>query len=299
LESFGQGSTFKELSKDSLENVFLVMPPPNQQYAIANFLDRETGRIDALVEKKERLIELLKEKRTAIITHAVSKGLDPNVPMKDSGVEWLSEIPAHWEMKQLRHLGDPIIGLTYDPSDVVGPDNGGMLVLRASNVLAGHIVFEDNVFVKCAIPHHLRTKRGDILICSRSGSRALIGKSAKIDGAAVGLTFGTFMTVFRSACNDFLFWAFNSTLFDYQSGAYLTSTINQLTIGNLKSLMVPVPPQEERSAIAAFLGRETAKIDALVHKIRDAIERLKEYRTAFISAAVTGKIDVRQEVEKA
>ena len=96
------------------------MPPEPEQRAIAAFLDRETARIDALVAKKERLIELLQEKRTALITRAVTKGLDPNVPMKDSGVEWLGEIPAHWDVKRLRHVGHAMIGLTYEPDDVVG-----------------------------------------------------------------------------------------------------------------------------------------------------------------------------------
>jgi len=278
---------------DSLE---LLVPPRAEQRAIAAFLDRETARIDALVAKKERLIALLQEQRTALITRAVTKGLDPTVPMKDSGVEWLGEIPAHWEVKRLRHLGDAIIGLTYEPDDVVGPDNGGTLVLRASNVNHGRVVFDDNVYVRRTIPEHLRTRLGDILICSRSGSRALIGKCALIDACSTGMTFGTFMTIFRSSHNAFLFYVLNSTIFDYQSGLFLTSTINQLTVNSLKDLTVPVPPEEEQAVIAQAVGRETGRIDALVAKVRDAIDRLKELRTALISAAVTGKIDVREEV---
>lgn len=104
LESLGQGSTFRELAKGMLEAVELAVPPEPEQRAIAAFLDRETARIDGLVAKKERLIELLQEKRTALITRAVTKGLDPTVPMKDSGVEWLGEIPAHWEVKKVKRL---------------------------------------------------------------------------------------------------------------------------------------------------------------------------------------------------
>lgn len=294
MEKDAHGSTMQHVTKDKFGGFQVFLPGVPEQSSIAAFLERETTKIDALVARKERLIELLQEKRTALITSAVTKGLDPNVPMKDSGVEWLGQIPAHWEVKRLRHLGEAIIGLTYEPEDVVGPDNEGVLVLRASNVSDGHIVLEDNVFVRCSIPDRLRTKVADILICSRSGSRALIGKSAKIDGAAVGLTFGTFMTMFRSVYNAYLFYVFNSTLFHYQTGSFLTSTINQLTVSNLKSLTVPVPPDGEQSAIAGFLDRATARIDALVAKVRDGIERLKEYRTALISAAVTGKIDVRE-----
>jgi type I restriction enzyme S subunit len=286
-------STIGNVNAQKYANMPCPKPPLAEQKAISAFLDRETAKIDSLIDKNERLIELLQEKRKALITQAVTKGLNPNVPTKDSGVEWLGKIPAHWEVKQLRHVGIAIIGLTYEPADVVGPDEG-VLVLRASNIYDGHIVLEDNVFVKRSIPNRLNTKVGDILICARSGSRALIGKSAMIDKALVGLTFGTFMMVFRSTCNDYLFYAFNSTLFSYQSGAFLTSTINQLTLSNLNSFTVPVPPHDERAAIAAFLDRETAKIDSLVAKIHEAIDRLKEYRNTLISAAVTGRIDVRE-----
>jgi len=295
VDLLAAGTAQQNISAWQLEHIRLTLPPRGEQRAIAAFLDRETAEVDALVAKKERLIEQLHERRSALITRTVTKGLDQNVPTKDSGVEWLGEIPVHWEVKRLKYLGDAIIGLTYEPSDVVGTDDEGVLVLRASNVKDGHIALEDNVFVRCAIPDRLRTKPGDILICSRSGSRALIGKSAKIDGTTVGLTFGTFMTVFRSVCNDYLFYVFNSMLFEYQSGAFLTSTINQLTVNNLKDFTVPVPPDGEQSAITNFLGRETAKIDALVTTVSDAIGRLKELRTSLISAAVTGKIDVREE----
>jgi len=169
-----EGATVESLELESVANTPTPLPAIAEQRAIAAFLDREMAKIDALVAKKKRLIELLQEKRTALITRAVTKGLDPSVSMKDSGVEWLGEIPAHWEVKRLRHLGDAIIGLTYEPGDVVGPDDDGVLVLRASNVNHGRVVLEDNVFVRRAIPEHLRTRLGDILICSRSGSRALL-----------------------------------------------------------------------------------------------------------------------------
>ena len=288
------GVSYPAIDASKMSGFSASFPELMEQEAIAAFLDRETAKIDALIEKKERLIELLQEKRTALITQAVTKGLDPTVPMKDSGVEWLGEIPAHWEVKRLRHVGSAIIGLTYEPGDVVGPDEG-MLVLRASNVCDGHIVLDDNVFVKRLVRDCLVTREGDILICSRSGSRNLIGKSAKIDKTVMGLTFGAFMTVFRSVCNDYLFYAFNSTLFNCQSGAFLTSTINQLTLGNLNSFTIPVPPSIEQIEITAFLDCEIAKIDALASRIREVIAHLREYRVALVSAAVTGKIDIRTE----
>lgn len=280
----------------------LPVPSIHEQCAIADFLDAQTAKLDTLVAKKRVLIEKLKEKRTALISRTVTRGLppdaartaglDPHPNLKASGVDWLGDVPQHWDVMRLRYVGDAVIGLTFDPADVVDEDDG-TLVLRASNVSGGQIVLEDNLFVNSKIPGHLVTTVGDILICSRSGSRALIGKNAKITEESAGLTFGTFMMVFRSVHNDYLFYVFNSTLFDYQSSAFLTSTINQLTISNLYSFEVPIPPPAEQKAIAIYLGQETAKINQMIAKIEAAIERLQEYRTALITAAVTGKIDVR------
>ncbi len=205
---------------------------------------------------------------------------------KDSGVEWLGQIPKDWDVKRLKFLGEAIIGLTYDPSEVVD-EYDGTLVLRSSNVQNGQIVFADNVFVKKSIPDKLITKYGDILICSRTGSRALIGKNAVIKNDAQGLSFGAFMTIFRSEYNEYLSYIFNSSLFEFQSGSFLTSTVNQWTVGNLYSFEVPLPPTNERKIIAAFLDRETAKIDALIAEPQRLIELLKEKRQAVMSHAVT------------
>jgi type I restriction enzyme, S subunit len=205
---------------------------------------------------------------------------------KDTGIEWLGEIPIHWEVIRLKFLGNAIIGLTYDPSEVV--DEGqGALVLRSSNVQDGRIVFDDNVYVRRDIPEKLILRGGDVLICSRNGSRALIGKNAMIAEKPAGATFGAFMTVFRSELNSYLFWLFNSPLFAFQSAAFLTSTINQLTVGTLNGFEVPVPPESERPLIGMFLKRETTKIDALVTEQQRLIELLKEKRQAVISHAVT------------
>ena len=219
--SIKQNTGLQNLDSGAYLDERFAFPPLAEQEAIAAFLDRETAQIDALIARLEELVALLQEKRQALISHAVTKGLDPTVPMKDSGVEWLGEIPAHWEVKRLKYAGEAIVGLTYDPLDIV--DEGeGTLVLRASNVQNGRIVLGDCVFVSSAIPKRLVTRQGDILICSRSGSRSLIGKNARIGTDAAGVTFGVFITVFRSAFGDFLSQVFNSHLFEYQSGEFLT-----------------------------------------------------------------------------
>jgi type I restriction enzyme, S subunit len=269
-----------------------VLPPLDEQRAIAAFLDRETARIDALVAAKRRLIALLQERRAALIARAVTRGLDPDVRTKDSGVAWLGRVPAHWELKQLRHVGQCLIGLTYDPSEVVDADHG-TLVLRSSNVQGGRIAKDDCVYVSRPIPQELRTQQGDLLICSRNGSRALIGKCASIGAKDAGLTFGAFMTVFRGGHNRYVNWILRSSLFDFQAGSFLTSTINQLTIANLRSFVVPWPPEAERSAIVDILEEATRRIESAILLAEQTVALLSEHRASLISSAVTGRIDVR------
>jgi type I restriction enzyme S subunit len=198
---------------------------------------------------------------------------------------------------RLKYLGEAIIGLTYSPSDIV-EEGQGTLVFRSSNVQGGKIVFTDNVYVSSPIPEKLVTKQGDILICSRNGSRALIGKNATIDSQAEGLTFGAFMTIYRSRHNNYIGCVLNSPLFEFQAGAFMTSTINQLTIGVLNNFEIPMPPANERDKIANHIKKETANFDALTAEAQRAIDLLQERRTALISAAVTGQIDVRQLTER-
>lgn len=225
------GVTRYGLPKSSIGDAWLPFPPFEEQQTIAAFLDAQTAKIDTLLAKKRQFIDKLKEKRSALIARTVTCGLPPNAAqaaglephpaMKDSGVEWLGQIPEHWEVKRLRYIGEAIIGLTYEPGDVSDEDDG-TLVLRSSNVQAGKITFDDTVYVKKTIPKRLCTCIGDILICSRNGSRALIGKNAMIDERSAGLTFGAFMTIFRSPFSTYLHWVFNSNLFEFQSGAFLT-----------------------------------------------------------------------------
>lgn len=278
--------------------ISLCIPSDNEQQKIANFLDYETAKIDTLINKQEELIKLLKEKRQAVISHAVTKGLNPDAPMKDSGVEWLGDVPEHWDMKRLKYIGEAKNGLTYSPDDVV-PEGEGVLVLRSSNIQDAKLSFTNNVYVNMDIPLRIRTQKDDLLICSRNGSRQLIGKNALITEEAVDMAFGAFMVVFRSKLNPYLYWVLNSPLFEYQSGSFLTSTINQLTIGNLESMEIPLPPSDEQELIRQYLIEKMDYFDQLISKSACKVDLLKERKTALISAAVTGKIDVRDWQESA
>ncbi|WP_069790984.1 restriction endonuclease subunit S (plasmid) [Cyanobacterium sp. IPPAS B-1200] len=205
---------------------------------------------------------------------------------KDSGVDWLGQIPSHWEVKKLKYIGTAIIGLTYAPRDLTD-ENNGTLVLRSSNIQNGKICFKSNVFVKSKIPQHLITKRHDILICSRNGSRELIGKNALIEDNSVGLSFGAFTTVFRSNFNPFLYYVFNSNIFKSQSGLFLTSTINQLTTGTLNNFNISFPPIEEQEKIVKFLDRKCDEVESAIALKQRLIELLDEQRAIVINQTVT------------
>jgi type I restriction enzyme, S subunit len=275
----------------------LLVPSVQEQRAIAAFLHRDTERIDALVAKKERLIELLQEQRTALITRAVTKGLDPNAPMKDSGVEWLGEIPTHWEVR-------PFTKYVVEKSDYRGktPEKvaSGVFLVTARNVRMGLVDYDcsqefiaeedyDEV-MRRGVP-----RKGDLLFTTE----APLGNVALVDREGIALA----QRIIRFRMNpdhfDSRFTLF-AMMSDYFQGQLLTlstgSTAEGLKASKLPMLRLVAPPVTEQYAIAAFLDRETARIDALVAKVLEAIERLKELRTALISAAVTGKIDVREEV---
>lgn len=288
--SFG---TQQNIGMGVIADLAITVPSLEEQVAIATHLDRETTRIDDLVSKKTRFIELLREKRQALITHAVTKGLDPNVKMKDSGVEWLGEVPFDWIVTPLKYIGSAIIGLTYSPENVVD-EGDGTLVLRSSNIQDGRITLDDNVFVNAEIPDRLITRLGDILICSRNGSRSLIGKNGIVDSTSEGLSFGAFTTVFRTKHHKFLYYVLNSSLFKFQAGRFLTTTINQLTTETLNSFEIPLPPCSEQDVITSYLDYQTTRLDNLITQTERSIELLKERRSALITAAVTGQIDLRE-----
>lgn len=289
--SIKQTTGIQNLDSQAYLDEPIVYPPFDEQEAIARFLDFKTTQIDDLIAKKKTLLEKLAEKRSALISHAVTKGLDPSVPMKDSGVEWLGEIPESWKTTRIKFLGSLLLGLTYSPDDVVS--DGGTLVLRSSNVQNGKLDLTDCVYVSCDIPQKIRTKLDDILICSRNGSRALIGKCALLTEEVAGQTFGAFMTVLRSRHTRFLYYVLNSTLFKFQSGRFLTSTINQLTTQTLGDFEIALPPEDVQEVIVSHLDTVTEAIDQQASKVQRVIDRLTEYRAALITNAVTGKIDVR------
>lgn len=292
MKTLGSGVR-QTLSYTHIANCELVFPPLEEQTAIALFLEDKTTKIDQAIGIKQKQIELLKERRQILIHKAVTRGLNKNINLKSSGVEWIGEIPENWEVKPLKYIGNSIIGLTYSPNDLCN-HNEGTLVFRSSNLYDGKIKYveKENVYVKSRISDKLMVKENDILICSRNGSRDLIGKCALISKEDLGNSFGAFTTVFRSEINPYIFCILNSSIFKALSGMFLTSTINQLTIGNLNSILVPIPPSNEMDEIRTFVENINIKIDTAISLKEQEIEKLKEYKISLVNSVVTGKVKV-------
>jgi len=288
-----------KVNRDKLAACPLLVPPRAEQEVITAFLDRETAKIDALVAKKERLIELLQEKRTALITRAVTKGLDPNVPMKDSGVEWLYQYPAHWTDLPLKRW--VAVKITDGPHETPDLVTEGVDFISAEAVSNGRIDFDKRRgFISPELHAYYCRKckpvRDDILMCK---SGATTGKLARVD---VDFEFSIWspLAVVRSHRSRilprFLEMTLGSEYVQKQiKRTWSAGTQPNISMGDLEQLYVVAPNIEEQAKILADVDEEAGGFDALIAKVREAIERLQELRTALISAAVAGKIDVRQE----
>jgi type I restriction enzyme S subunit len=283
----------QNIDTGKFKDSYLPLPPKPEQTAIAIFLDYKLEKIARFIKKKKQLVSLLTEQKAAIINQAVTKGLNPNAKLRPSNIEWLGNIPEQWEVKRMKYLGEAIIGLTYSPTELVNAGEG-TLVLRSSNVQNGNITYDDCVYVTTKIPDKKRTRKGDILICSRNGSIKLIGKNTLIDDRASNESFGAFMTIFRSKNHEYLHYFFNSSSFKAQSGLFSTSTINQLTTGILNNIIISIPRTlDEQLEVVNFIKIETEIIEKTISTIEKEIDLVEEYKTALIAEAVTGKIDVR------
>jgi type I restriction enzyme S subunit len=270
--------------------------PVTEQQAIASFLDNQCEKIDGVITDMEKQVEVLKQYKTSLITETVTKGLDKSAPMKDSGIKWIGKMPKHWDIKKLKYLGTAKNGLTYDPDNI---NDEGVLVLRSSNIQQGKLSFDDNVYVNMKIPKEIIVKENDILICSRNGSRDLIGKCALIDKETAGITYGAFMCVFRSPYNRFIHYVFQSNLFNYYLGNYLTSTINQLTNSNLYSMKIPMTfDLKEQAKIVNYLDEKCSKVDNIISDKQSSIATMKDYKKSLIYEYVTGKKRVKQGAHK-
>ena len=261
------GQAYPQISLQQVRNAEVPLPPLDQQSAIAEAL----SDADALLGGLDRLIAKKRDLKQAAMQQLLT------------GQIRLPGFHGDWEETRLGEIGECIIGLTYDPKDVV---EHGLLVLRSSNVQNGRLAFEDNVHVNLKVAEHLYTRAGDILVCVRNGSRALIGKSALIDEATAGMTFGAFMSVFRTRHWQFIAHAFQSSDIQRQIRDNIGATINQITSKDMNGFRVRLPPDDEQVAIATVLSDMDAELSALEAR-RDKTRALKQ---GMMQELLTGRI---------
>ncbi len=277
-------------------NITVPIPPSNEQHAISDFLDRETAKIDALVAEQRRLIELLKEKRQAVISHAVTKGLDPNAKMKPSGIEWLGDVPEHWQVVPIKRLMQVKDGTHATPAYVDQSEIAFPLITSKDFVNSG-IDFESARYISEAdhreILRRSNTEQGDVLmsmIGGNIGKAVLVQTSREFSIKNVAL----FKTAGRSDLASYLLYYLQSGLLDIQIDLLSRGGAQGfLGLEDTRRLVICALPPVELENTVRFLDHSIAKIDLLISESHKSEIMLQERRTALISAAVTGKIDVR------
>ena len=297
LNQYSVSAAQPGLSVEALSNLRVPYPPSTEQVAIADFLNLETGKIDALIAEQGKLLELLAEKRQATISHAVTRGLNPNVPMKDSGVEWLGMVPAHWSVAPLAYRYDVQLGKMLDAAKI----NGDNLrpYLRVFDVQWGRINIDDlpTMDFDESARKKFRLEPGDILV-NEGGSYP--GRSAIWAGELNECYYQKALHRLRPISTKadvpqffyyVLCWAANLGVFSYGGNE---TTIEHLPAEKLRRYRFAFPSVEEQKEISEYLEVELSKLGALQRTSEHAVELLKERRAALISAAVTGRIDVRE-----
>lgn len=295
--SIKQTTGIQNLDSDAYLMEKFCFPPKHEQRNISSFLDQETTKIDNLIEKQQQLIELLKEKRQAVISHAVTKGLNPDAPMKDSGVEWLGEVPEHWSIKPLRYLGDCQNGINIG-AEAFG---SGFPFVSYGDVYKNRVLPENGSGLVQSTAEDRRKYsllRGDVLFTRTSETIEEIGFASACIKSIENACFAGFLIRFRpkssSLCIEYSKYYFSNQLLRI----FFTKEMNLITRASLsqdllKTMPVVIPPTDEQKKIAKLLDNISEKFDQLQLLAEEQIKYLQERRTALISAAVTGKIDVR------
>jgi len=285
--------TQQNIGMGVIANLKMPRPPVEEQISIGDYLNSKMAKIDALIDKKKELIERLEQQRIAIITQAITKGLDSNAHLTDSGVEWLGQVPEHWSIPALKMRYKAELGKMLDEKRITG--NYLVPYLRNTDVQWDSINYEDLPQMDISEEEHDRytISESDVLVCEGGE----VGRTAVVTTPQEVVGFQKALHRLRPEKDTevprflfyTLFWAANTGVFDVEG----SSTISHLTGEQLRRYRFPQPPRLEQMAITDYLDGETEKIDRLIKRVEIAINQLTEYRTALITAATTGKIDVR------
>ncbi len=291
--SFG---TQQNIGMGVIQNLQIVISSLSEQQQIVDFLDYKTGQCDRFIANRQKQIELLNEQKAAIINKAVTKGINPNAKMKPSGIEWIGDIPEHWKVKRPASFGRFLKGSGISKSDLV--ENGVPVILYGDiytkyNLIAEHIF---NFISQELASNSKPIYKGDLLFTGSGETREDIGKCIVYNGETKAYAGGDLM-IFRQKTNSSLFLAYSfSTNYAITKKAMNSrgDIIIHIYASALRDIYIPIPSLSEQQGIIDFIKKETSKIENLISKYQKQIELMQEYRTALISQAVTGKIDVRE-----
>lgn len=296
VTAFISGSAQPKLTAEALGDLQIVYPPTiAERKEIANFLDHETAQIDTLIEKQQTLIQLLKEKRQAVISHAVTKGLNPEAPMRDSGVEWLGEVPEHWEITK---VGWVLNYLSYGFTNPMPTSDEGPYMLTATDINFNEINFEQarkttNDAYENFITSKSKPEQGDLLL-TKDGTLGRVAVFNSTYKTCISQSIALLRPNKKYVLSYFMEAALASSKYQkkmiFDAGG---TTIKHIYISILAKMNLALPDIDEQLEITNYLNSKIDKFDALILKAQQAIQLMQERRTALISAAVTGKIDVR------
>ncbi len=297
LDKFSKDTGVPGLNREDALNKEIPVCLGEEQKFIADFLDKKTCQIDNLIAEKERLVELLKEERTALINHAVTRGLDPDVEYKDSGIEWLGKIPKHWEIKRLKHVSKKIGSGVTPKGGAAVYRLDGVMFLRSQNIHFDGLRLDNVAYISDEIHEEMNSTQvleGDVLLNITGAS---IGRCYYFIGVNAEANVNQHVCIIRPNKNiitKYLNYALSSKvgqqqIFNSQNGI----SREGLNFEDLRSFVIPTPDITEQEMIANHLDKKIKKIDEQVDREKKLVNYLKEYRTSLISEVVTGKIDVR------
>jgi type I restriction enzyme S subunit len=301
FQYYSTNTALPSMTKSLLGSHIIAVPCETEQGAIATFLDRETAKIDALIAEQQRLIELLQEKRQAVISHAVTKGLNPDAPMKDSGVEWLGEVPEHWDVAPLKHHW-----LVTDCKHVTAEFTQEGYPLASIKEAQGRWIDLTNAkrttdeFYKLLTEGSRTPEPGDLVFTRNATVGEVAEVPAQIESFALGQDVVILKKLKGSHCSSFAWHLLRSTAVSNQlECAMIGSTFRRINVEQIKAISVPIPPSHEQASIAIYLEEVSDQWSKQEQDARHCVSLLQERRSALISAAVTGQIDVRGLVPEA
>ena len=291
------GAKMPRVSSDFVKDLFFPLPDIKEQDAIADYLDDVTGKVDALIAEKQKQVDDLRAYRISLITETVTRGLNPNAPLRHSGIDWIGDIPRHWEISALKYLTSKIgSGVTPKGGSEVYL-NEGVLFIRSQNVYPDGLHLDDPTYISESIDESMSNTRvytGDILLNITGASIGRCCVYTMIESANVNQHVCIIRSLGNLIINQYLCYMLNSKIGQDQIALYQTGGNREgLNFEQLRNFAIPLPPLSEQHAIAEFLDEKTVKIDALIDELSKQLDELAEYKKAVISEAVTGKVDVR------